>query len=63
MANMSKGNAFLSITGIVFRESESEMKSGWERSDFGRSETMRSEERRVGKECHRECISRWSPCH
>src|SRR3546814_16346000 len=23
----------------------------------------RSEERRVGKECVRTCISRWSPCH
>src|SRR3546814_12208562 len=24
---------------------------------------MRSEERRVGNECVRTCISRWSPCH
>ena len=25
--------------------------------------TLRSEERRVGKECHKSCRSRWSPDH
>src|SRR3546814_6001904 len=34
--------------------------------DFGmqaRSGALRSEERRVGKECVSTCRSRWSPCH
>ena len=29
----------------------------------GCSETVRSEERRVGKECELKCRSRWSPYH
>ena len=30
---------------------------------FPEAETVRSEERRVGKECLRLCRSRWSPYH
>src|SRR3546814_12377465 len=30
---------------------------------FTSVESMRSEERRVGKECVSTCRSRWSPCH
>src|SRR3546814_14186223 len=30
---------------------------------LGRIETLRSEERRVGKECVSTCRSRWSPYH
>jgi hypothetical protein len=40
MANMSKSMAFPSIKGLVFQESESEMKSGWEKAYIGRSEAM-----------------------
>ena len=29
----------------------------------GRSDLVRSEERRVGKECLHQCRSRWSPYH
>src|SRR3546814_11137089 len=29
----------------------------------GKKELVRSEERRVGKECVSTCRSRWSPCH
>src|SRR3546814_18048503 len=32
-------------------------------ADFGIFKTMRSEERRVGKECVSTCRSRWSPNH
>src|SRR3546814_11833303 len=32
-------------------------------AQLGRSETWRSEERRVGKECVSTCRSRWSPYH
>ena len=31
--------------------------------DFGLSNKIRSEERRVGKECASKCRSRWSPYH
>ena len=31
--------------------------------DFARQRVVRSEERRVGKECERLCRSRWSPYH
>ena len=30
---------------------------------YGRAEAVRSEERRVGKECWHVCRSRWSPYH
>src|SRR3546814_2124932 len=36
--------------------------SSWERA-WLRSDSMRSEERRVGKECVSTCRSRWSPYH
>ena len=35
--------------------------SNWTKESAGKSH--RSEERRVGKECSDECISRWSPYH
>src|SRR3546814_1397817 len=34
-----------------------------EDQDAGKSQTLRSEERRVGKECVSTCRSRWSPYH
>jgi len=33
------------------------------RKEFGLSDSKRSEERRVGKECIAVCRSRWSPYH
>ena len=39
--------------------------SGWrvEDAEVGHTLAIRSEERRVGKECLLECRSRWSPYH
>src|SRR3546814_15600574 len=34
-----------------------------ELADLGATDPVRSEERRVGKECVRPCRSRWSPYH
>src|SRR5216110_3768163 len=36
---------------------------GWHRRGAGHTEAMRSEERRVGKECVRLCRYRWWPDH
>ena len=32
-------------------------------ADWNKTHWFRSEERRVGKECHLTCRSRWSPYH
>src|SRR3546814_13151423 len=34
-----------------------------ERANIGAAQVIRSEERRVGKECVSTCRARWSPCH
>ena len=55
--------------GATDRRSESALQSGFEGDNVTRtnreftSSEIRSEERRVGKECRIGCRSRWSPYH
>ena len=54
----------LSQVGMV-RHWHEERSSGWVTRAWinGVGAVLRSEERRVGKECWHVCRSRWSPCH
>ena len=58
------GNAAAVLSGAwgaVTRRSE---QSGYSRTTiYTHDERVRSEERRVGKECGYQCRSRWSPYH
>src|SRR3546814_17763001 len=48
---------------LRFFERVSQPRVEFSRDSFGRSYPVRSEERRVGKECVSTCRSRWSPYH
>src|SRR3546814_14874941 len=56
-------------SGLVKRQAEAEgldrifTEAGFEWREPGCSACLRSEERRVGKECVSPCRSRWSPDH
>ena len=57
-------------TRLSWTQEKGDMKSvegAWDLEDLGNGRThatyTRSEERRVGKECHTTCRSRWSPYH
>ena len=54
--------------GVTVTDSRGEFVSGLHRNDFRIfdnevEQPIRSEERRVGKECYALCRSRWSPYH
>ena len=50
------------FTGVIYVASALYEQSGSFTVSIDKTE-MRSEERRVGKECSRSCRSRWSPYH
>ena len=59
---------FLSSVITKVRKVENEVREsvdykGYERQVFDLKKSVRSEERRVGKECNGQCRSRWSPYH
>ena len=52
------------VEGGEFTEgTDEEITDGTEEEITGGNESVRSEERRVGKECEFQCRSRWSPYH
>ena len=73
---ITKDNATVTVDGVAFYQVFDAAKASYEVSDLNSAITangtvfgmasvdeMRSEERRVGKECRTVCRSRWSPYH
>src|SRR3546814_19735347 len=71
LENLDKGSTLVRVGGLqhvrqFLRHVEAardEARTGTEHTGAGLRRAVRSEERRVGKECVSTCISRWSPHH
>src|SRR3546814_14434026 len=61
--NQAEAQAFANITALLYEVLSRDFLSYGPGEKDKRGRTMRSEERRVGKECVSKCRSRWSPYH